>query len=1206
MKKILSILVMVLFGVGIMWAQNTHYLSVYAIVDGECEASTTGGLVSVQGSQAGKNWLGSVNGINLTTQTTEDKQHENVSIQEYTKTSILGTTTYYTQYKLYATPAEGYYFAGWRINSCNGEVVYVSEVQHVELTSLLGTTPQYLKYYAVFKPKIEDVPNEITSQTQLNLYTGTDVYQEGHTTYGKYPYSPKRKIDLSAAFNNGVAAFDQLFIFGLTTNNDASTVTISGVTGPKITTPARTTNSNAVTPCYIYTKSGENYLLASIIDNVNIATKPTVFNITANGQKVYFTGYAPYVSCGYTWDENGIFCFTGNANSIDLYMDNLQIYARPKAEVGNVVNKLPIVAEGFDDLGMLDQDYIDPNINILNLASSSVTVYTRGSGSAFCFISKSKTAFTPNIHVRGENLLESTSGMSVQVKVLTLVNSTASQQSSPIQVLLYDKSYSKTAKTTLTIDDVWYSGRTNGILHLDNTPSRACPTIDLGSANTTLNINGGQLFLSNSYNSSREYFVSYSISHRLKSLMDGLGCIYALGDDQPTGAVHITDGSINCQPLSTSYLNSRPDLYHNTTSLKCPKNTIVDGGTFNCDIVACSASSSMGCSPKNSQGKYLCKYTIPITDNLIKNNGTALLPSDWRDIARSQGSTVGETDSYGAESLMPDVLESGEKYVYIMLPMGDKFCFYEVITTPWVMCFPSMTVKVSGGSKNLGGDQAVPYTASLDKTADPPTILKTTKLFYGEIDQFLYKSLSSYEIPDMTITISDPTSKVVTNTSDYMVYDKIYMLKPLVANQWEMFVPPFDVANIYVVESYPEAKLLEKYGVETTNKIGEKVNVITGDNIAVAREEQAHRMIDFIYQWVWSSVALKKDADLWPTTGSAPANFVKSWMDMYDTDKPIIEQLYHYTFEGRDNYPTGKSCWDANFYLYEVDATNNNWAVVDGKIDAKWKEVPTVSLPRDTKGTKKHNVIMKQGGVYALSFPSTIQNNNVHDYMNTWDYWTGKYIILEGYSNPNTTIDFDADGEVDDVGQLLKGSNASGDVLQSYSTPNSVALRGNKTFSKMGLETLSNSFVLNNYYWGTEGGSVLDPTYKHNVYVSAQGQGVELNPAQGFILANLPTRNGMRARAIDIQTGDVTYEPVDGSENGATSTPTISGEREMLVYTVAGGLGVVPVTPQYVYIYNTAGQLVVSQYLTDNTQFALPTGIYLVRGEKDQAKAMVK
>ena len=97
-----------------------------------------------------------------------------------------------------------------------------------------------------------------------------------------------------------------------------------------------------------------------------------------------------------------------------------------------------------------------------------------------------------------------------------------------------------------------------------------------------------------------------------------------------------------------------------------------------------------------------------------------------------------------------------------------------------------------------------------------------------------------------------------------------------------------------------------------------------------------------------------------------------------------------------------------------------------------------------------------------------------------------------------------------------------------------------------------------------------------------------------------------RKASIDMMTGDVTYEPGDGSENTVTGTPTIAGEREMLVYTLAGGLGVVPVVSQQVSIYNASGQLVVSQYLTDEMQFALPAGIYLVRGEKDQVKVMVK
>jgi hypothetical protein len=50
----------------------------------------------------------------------------------------------------------------------------------------------------------------------------------------------------------------------------------------------------------------------------------------------------------------------------------------------------------------------------------------------------------------------------------------------------------------------------------------------------------------------------------------------------------------------------------------------------------------------------------------------------------------------------------------------------------------------------------------------------------------------------------------------------------------------------------------------------------------------------------------------------------------------------------------------------------------------------------------------------------------------------------------------------------------------------------------------------------------------------------------------------------------------------------------------------VPVVEQQVSIYNAAGQLVTSQYLTDKVHISLPTGIYLITGAQDQFKAVVK
>jgi hypothetical protein len=62
----------------------------------------------------------------------------------------------------------------------------------------------------------------------------------------------------------------------------------------------------------------------------------------------------------------------------------------------------------------------------------------------------------------------------------------------------------------------------------------------------------------------------------------------------------------------------------------------------------------------------------------------------------------------------------------------------------------------------------------------------------------------------------------------------------------------------------------------------------------------------------------------------------------------------------------------------------------------------------------------------------------------------------------------------------------------------------------------------------------------------------------------------------------------------------------MMVYNVAGGVGIIPVVEQQVSIYNAAGQLITSQYLTEEMQISLPAGIYLISGEKEQAKVIVK
>ena len=1077
----------------------------------------------------------------------------------------------------------------------------------------------------------------ITSTTELDIWTGTDIFKAGDATYGVRPYHQKRKIDLSAAFDESDnPLFDQLYIFGLTTNSDATTVTVDGVTSHKITGFTQTTNSNAVTPCYVYNKSGNKYVLdaSKSVANVNVSTKPASFNIEAKGQKVYFTGYAPYASCGSTWEENGVFCFTGDGQDIDIYLDNLQLFARYKSETGNVAKTKSYEIKTVGDLNQIDS----PEFQI-DYSGPSVNVYAQGSGSAFCFHPKSN--FSPKIHLNGENSLESVEGMYIYMDIDFLLQFKTDipvvQKSAPIQILHNNETSSKTTK--LIIDDLWNSQRTNGSLDLASIGSiRNAPTIDLGNEKTELSFEGGKIQLANSYNESTTYTVSYAISYRKYSMKDGMANMYGLGNDQPEGKVRFKDGTISCKPLSDE-LFQKPigqALYHNTTSMKCPWDTKIDGGTFNSDVLVCATTTSKGTSPQNSNGDALCKYAIPVKSVSASGVATELV-EDWKNYAVSIGAKTNDLGYYGISSMTPKDVTDEEgnplKEVYLMLP-STQVCFVDLQTTPWVMCYPEMSITVSMpmGLKetiDLGGVVTVPDSRSVDDEG-LTTIKKTSKFLYGELDPlYMIPNISSYDAPgEMTLALKEGgVPETVNNVTDYVVYDKLYMLIPVVANQWKMFVPPFDVSNVYVIESYPENKLIADFGTETTDKKGNIVKEITEESqIEQARIVQSYRLLDLFYHLVWSADVSKSTADFWSNTKGYPAignfnsygTFVQDWMNMYIerdgagniTNKdymPVIEQLYHYTSDPSAVYPTG-NWWDANFYLYK--AANNVLACEDDQLQMDWEEVPVVSKARNLAGN--HNVIMEKGGVYVWSFPSTVVNNTMQDYTKNWDYWTGKYILIEGY--PTEEFDTDGDRENDDMGQLIAGSDAINSTILADVDPNNMAeMRGNYTFAKANLDDVQNPFVLNNYYRGTSMDTdaaetsgwygLIDDQSPHNEYVNADGYGVELTAGQGFILTNFTSSYGLRPRSINVKSGAVTYYDRDET---TTSVPTIGGNNQMFVYNIAGGVGIVPVVEQQVSIYNAAGQLITSEYLTDEVHISLPTGIYLIAGAQDQFKVVVK
>ena len=374
------------------------------------------------------------------------------------------------------------------------------------------------------------------------------------------------------------------------------------------------------------------------------------------------------------------------------------------------------------------------------------------------------------------------------------------------------------------------------------------------------------------------------------------------------------------------------------------------------------------------------------------------------------------------------------------------------------------------------------------------------------------------------------------------------MMMSVKADEWFLFAPPFDVSEVYVLETYKEDNLA---AMAKTTSWQDAIDL------------QADANMDLFYALCYS-------------------------IDYTESANNFDGIIYAWTQEiGKPNGAGGKkklthftgSNWDkANYYVQRSSGTWE-WDSEKSRFVTDWAYLPT-TMEKVTHGETEYSVVMKKGEIYSLNFPymyNGYREKGDGNGNNNWDYWTGKYILFVG-KGPQT----------------IEGKKYHETITESMKvSPGYAEIRANSTFASMDVSEMGAYYLGDNQRF-TPAGDDSEPT--------------PIDATQGFVLLNKPTASPMpqRIASIDMMTGDVTYEPGDGSENTVTGTPTISGEREMLVYTVAGGLGVVPVVPQHVSIYNAAGQLVVSQYITDNTQFALPTGIYLVRGEKDQAKAMVK
>ena len=1006
----------------------------------------------------------------------------------------------------------------------------------------------------------------------INIYTG--VNEELYTLNGSFDANGKehRLVDITAAFSDaGIALFDYVVVYGETTTDDG---------GQTITTPNTMMGSNAKTPCYIYKKKGDAYELKKVIENTNSKDKAWNLNemldeqdqvadnldvdavqipIGKDAVSMYITGFCPYASTGYTKAEEGVWYFrAGSGQSIDLYLEDCYIYSRSKTEDGH------FFVDRQDGYSFSER-------------------YVCGSGAVFVFAcnDKSTTPMNVTIHTLDKNLVKSHYGCFLQS-----IAGRAYQASSPVQIRVMDDTYVRASSTSLNFTDEWpvsknpmTAKRTNGFLSLQKQVNNA-PSIDMGNGNTIVNFNGGQVELQNAQIVSTNYKSSLAICPRSGEFA-GVPLAFGMGTDDVGGTVNFKDGTTTVLPMyvspnyAESYLldkdangnyitNSKGEFL--TSCLRTPQNTYVYGGSH-CMMRACSDPESQGGAPKNKPGEdgvLLGLYKYPRLD---PNPADAENKTDnwgWSEITDGNGLVTPNSvpDGYGISSVTPNTngTENPEDdYLNFWFdPNFEPAAQPEVdkIISFWKTCMTYIEAEYAGYGGNVGGDTQVEKAGDVQKE-----IVKY--LLYCKIDENIHDVISGPDyqaqvknpapsgddyLPVHPSTVGEGVQHYITNSGTFQVEDKLYYITTATADVWSAFTAPFDIANIYVMETYPENELeaMESEEVGRTD-------------ILMA---QAQHNADFA-SFFAVTIALKQNK----TFETIYQEYV-NWANMRD-DNLELKKKSDYTPSGMKLLtPYDGSNWvDANCYIYE---NKGPWLITADNLDAN-TNIPTKFTTQwgfvDTSDGK----LMNQGMTYSMLLPYCMGCGDDISMRDFWDYWSGKFLIFESTDGPHTIHGTDY------MESIVSGLEAE---------ESSAVLTGNSTFASIGVSEV----------------------YQYNADLQSseftRKSTMDLLPTESFLKPNVTTPS----KIIGIRrTGEIIYDDDNnGNQNGTSGhIPTVGGGNDLFITSIEGGINVAVAAPQYVRVLSSTGSVIYSGMIQTALDIQLPSlGMYVVSGEKEVQKVM--
>ena len=1055
----------------------------------------------------------------------------------------------------------------------------------------------------------------LTKDNAINtgLFTGIPA---GYTYHGKeYKDYPYHQVNLTNAFDrDGIAMFDYLFIYGETTPADDTDITLpmgGSADGSK------NIGSNAVTPYYIYKKAlnSENqykgYQYVGKIDNANIAEKAVVgdvivkdtagtvyIDVKKKNLKVYMTGFAPYATTGYTKNQEGVFLFRGNhGDTLDVYLEDFHVSSRNKTQNGNGFYGDKEGGEVFTDGyargsgGVLVFENVDPQEQLQNFDPFEVT-----------------------IHTIGDNLLNSNYGCFFGLSIIqgSGIAMKATQVSSPIHVHEFNKDYARKTKVTLNFTDEWptavnadnaviESKRTNGFLALKKQANNA-PSIDMGNKYTTVNFKGGRVELQNSQIGSDTYKTTLAISHRsgyFGSDDAGIQLCYGIGTDSVGGTVNFLDGTVTVRPMYVApayrqyYLmdvtyDAQGDtardasgnvVYSDSTScLRTPMNTYVKGGSI-CRVRACQHVTSKGGAPKDRErGSYLGQYVYTLQADQDTIAATTKLAHIVGFPGNVQGletyySSSGYT--YGLNSVTPD--KNNQCYFWIPDGLGGVTAEQDKLTSIWKACMteiragiPKIAEGTIGGDTPIEPTEEVKYFLYCKIDEDIKDVIKAGKKNdAGEVVDYTY--LPPFEVPsaakslfkdaeyaryDVLQHVSDSLQYQVVSDTAYTITDRVYYITTATADIWQTFTAPFDVANIYVMETYSENELKEVGTRAEILKAQAAHNADFAAFFGVAMAMGTDKSFDGIYDSYikWAKSQDKDTLGIWDGTGT-------------------------YTLRGKQKLvPYVGSNWrDANFYLNE---NKGNWTLNEetGYFDVNWEMLTVDSLVKDT--------LLHKGKTYSLMFPycPNCEADGSLDSRKDWDYWSGKFLIFESTAGAQVIN-----------GRDFLNDTIAGHIFTQAPGETEVVVTGNSTFAR--LETnRENLYVYESGY----------PTMNSEMFLPPVEDAI-VQPTTTFLYGYVPNNeHGMPAKAIS-RTGQIIYDkentPTDVNQGG--NIPTVGGGNDLFITSTVEGINIAVAEPQHVRVLSSTGAVLFSGMVQTAVDVALPTtGVYVITGENEVHKIL--